>query len=101
MGKVREGARKQGPRPNDGQRTTDKKGVSGMHIQRSFTPVLLAVAVTVGGAQSTYAADEKTPAITPDQKAFDTKLRRSLFDLVNRGVDLYNAGDWAACYHLF
>jgi hemoglobin len=72
-----------------------------MCMRRWFIPVLLAVAVTTGGAQITYAADDKAPALTAEQKAFDTKLRKSLFDLINRGVDLYNSGDWAGCYHLF
>jgi hemoglobin len=73
-----------------------------MRIPHPFTAVLLAVAAAAGGAPLAYAADpEKPTALTADQKAFDTKLRRSLFDLINHGVDLYNGGDWAACYHLF
>jgi hemoglobin len=73
-----------------------------MRIPHPFTIVLLAVAATLGRAPIACAADpEKPPALTADQKAFDTKLRRSLFDLINRGADLYNKGDHAACYYLF
>jgi hypothetical protein len=36
-----------------------------------------------------------------DHKASDAVLFRTLRDVINRGVDLYNAGDSTACYRLF
>lgn len=63
----------------------------------------LALLATVLTAVCCRAADPEKPPppLTAEQKAFDTKLRRSLFDVINRGVDLYNATDHAGCYHLF
>jgi hemoglobin len=78
------------------------KGGFAMRIPRSFTRALLTVVLAAAAAQLACAADpEKPPALTADQKAFDMKLRRSLFDVINRGVDLYNADDPKGCHQLF
>jgi truncated hemoglobin YjbI len=71
-----------------------------MRILHWFTLALLATVLMAG---SVRAADPEKPPppLTAEQKAFDMKVRKSLFDVINRGVDLYNATDHAGCYHLF
>jgi len=71
-----------------------------MRILHWFNIALLATVLTAGGVRSAD-PEKPPPPLTAEQKAFDTKLRRSLFDVINRGVDLYNATDHAGCYHLF
>jgi hemoglobin len=36
-----------------------------------------------------------------DRKTVDTLVFNSLRDVINRGADLYNSGDWAGCYRLY
>jgi hemoglobin len=36
-----------------------------------------------------------------DRKTIDTMVFNSLRDVINRGADLYNSGDWAGCYRLY
>jgi hemoglobin len=36
-----------------------------------------------------------------DRKTVDTMVFNSLRDVINRGADLYNSGDWAGCYRLY
>jgi hypothetical protein len=51
---------------------------------------------------ATQAADppDKTP-VPEENKAMDAKVSSTLRDVINRGADLYNAGDYAACYRLY
>jgi hemoglobin len=58
--------------------------------------VLAAGLLTLGLSFSLIAADE--PAEAPDSKK---ELNKSLRDVINRGADLYNAGDPGGCYQLF
>jgi hypothetical protein len=48
-------------------------------------------------AAGARAADEAPP----EAKATDAALYRALKDVINRGVDLYNADNPAACYRLY
>jgi hemoglobin len=70
-----------------------------MHRRTRGWQWTLAVAVTIGLAGTLWAADEPAEAKTPS--AQDTQLRQSLRDVINRGAEMYNAGDPAACYYLF
>jgi hemoglobin len=36
-----------------------------------------------------------------ERKALDGMLYTTLRDVINHGADLYNSGDWAACYRLY
>jgi hemoglobin len=44
---------------------------------------------------------EPRDAAPLDRKALDTRVADSLRDVINHGADLYNSGDWAACYRLY
>ncbi len=50
-------------------------------------------------AGSGRAADEKAGPL--ERKALDTALYNTLRDVINRGADLYNGGDYNGCYRLF
>jgi truncated hemoglobin YjbI len=56
-----------------------------------------AVGVLLAGAGQA----QDTGSGTQDRKAFDTTLYNTLRDVINRGADLYNGGDWAGCYRLY
>jgi hemoglobin len=71
-----------------------------MRILNWFNLALLATALMAGSCRAAD-PEKPPPPLTAEQKAFDTKLRKSLFDVINHGVDLYNADNHAACYHLF
>jgi hypothetical protein len=44
---------------------------------------------------------QDTKAAPLDSKAIDTMTFTTLRDVINRGADLYNSGDWAGCYRLY
>jgi hemoglobin len=72
-----------------------------MRILHWFNLALLAAVLSAG---SVRAADPEKPPppLTAEQKAFDTKVRRSLYDVINHGVDLYQDDkDYWGCYRLF
>src|SRR5947209_218851 len=71
-----------------------------MRNLRWWTLAVVAVVMTVGAARSAD-PEKPPPVLTADQKAFDKKVRADLFDVINRGVALYNDGEWAGCYHPF
>jgi hypothetical protein len=50
-------------------------------------------------ADSGQAQDTKAAPL--DSKAIDTMTFTTLRDVINRGADLYNSGDWAGCYRLY
>jgi hemoglobin len=50
-------------------------------------------------AGSGQAQDAKTGSL--DRKTIDTLILNTLRDVINRGADLYNSGDWAGCYRLY
>jgi hemoglobin len=76
-----------------------------MRTLRWLNLALLAVVWTAGGGAIAWAADPEKPppALTAEQKAFDLKLRKDLFDVINRGCDLYNEPvyDPYGCYRLY
>ena len=59
-----------------------------------------AVVVVLGWAASLPAADDK-PAAPLDRKALDERLYDNLREVINRGVDLYNGGDFNGSYRLY
>jgi hypothetical protein len=59
--------------------------------------VVLAALVLTGAAQ----ADRGKKDEAAERKACDAVLYKTLRDVINRGVDLYNAGDPAACYRVY
>jgi hypothetical protein len=62
--------------------------------------IVLAAIVLTSASQG----DEPKPARNDPaagHKALDAVLFTTLRDVINRGVDLYNAGDPAACYRLY
>lgn len=60
-------------------------------LQLTVCAVFLTLA---GGA----AAQDDTPL---DRKALDQQVYTTLRGVINRGADMYNAGDYAGCYRLF
>jgi hypothetical protein len=58
-------------------------------------------AVVLGLASRVGAADEKAPSGSVERKALDEGVYKTLRDIINRGADLYNTGDRAACYRLY
>lgn len=60
-------------------------------LQLTVCAVFLALA---GGA----AAQDDAPL---DRKALDQQVYTTLRGVINRGADMYNAGDYAGCYRLF
>jgi truncated hemoglobin YjbI len=74
-----------------------------MRTLRCSQLALVAVFLTAGAATVARAADPEILSVPPkqDQKSFDDKVRKSLFDLINHGVDLYNGGDTAACFSVY
>jgi hemoglobin len=63
--------------------------------------ILIASVSTFGSPGSAFAADEKDAPAPLDRKTLDETLYKTLKDVINRGADLYNSGDRAACYHLY
>jgi truncated hemoglobin YjbI len=61
--------------------------------------VLAAGLLTAALAGAGRAQDDKGGP--PDRKMLDGTIYVSLRDVINRGADLYNAGDWAGCYRLY
>jgi hemoglobin len=63
--------------------------------------ILIASVSTFGSPGNACAADEKDAPAPLDRKTLDESLYKTLKDVINRGADLYNSGDRAACYHLY
>jgi hemoglobin len=65
----------------------------------------VALGLTISCAQQAAAgADEpmKTQAPAPlERKALDETVYKTLREVINKGADLYNAGDTAGCYRLY
>jgi hypothetical protein len=59
--------------------------------------VVLAAIVLTSAAQ----ADRGKQDEAAERKACDAVLYKTLRDVINRGVDLYNGGDPAACYRVY
>jgi hemoglobin len=76
-----------------------------MRISSRWGLPLLAAVMMLVRAEGARAADpEKAPPPREDvHKALDDRIRKSLFDVINRGVDLYNEPNYdvAGCYHMF
>src|SRR5262249_47846586 len=66
---------------------------------RRWSLPLLAVGLVVASASGDSQADAKK-ADTPERKALDATVHKTLRDIINLGADLYNAGDTAGCYRL-
>jgi hemoglobin len=66
--------------------------------KRCGAGVLMTWIVILGLAGSAPAAD--SPA-APDSQTQDARINLVLRDIINRGADLYNAGDHSACYRLW
>ena len=62
------------------------------------TAVACLTAVVLAGAA---AAAEPRPASLADRAAVDRSISELLYDVINRGADLYNGGNHTACYHLY
>jgi hemoglobin len=63
---------------------------------RTLPLAALALALLAGAGR---AAEDKAAPL--ESKALDTALYNNLRDVINRGADLYNSGDWAGCYRLY
>lgn len=62
-----------------------------------WLPAVLAVSVLACGVSA--AADEAKPL---ERKELDKRLATTVLkDVTNLGVDQFNSGDWAGCYHTF
>ncbi len=70
-----------------------------MAKRRWWTVPLLAGCLMLGA--QTLLAQDKTPAAGPDRSELDATIYKSLRTVINDGADLYNSGEWAACYHLY
>jgi hemoglobin len=65
-------------------------------------PLLAAVVLAMSIGSVKAAEPEKIPAPKEDvTKTLDLRIRKGLFNVINNGVDLYDKGDWAGCYHEF
>ncbi len=60
--------------------------------------IVLVLVVLGGGVRQSVAQE---PPMAEMAKGFDQRLNQTLRDVINRGADLYNAGDPAGSYHLF
>lgn len=60
--------------------------------------LVLVLSTAVVWAQGDKEKDKDKPL---DASPLDTALAASLKDVINRGADLYNAGDPAACYRVY
>src|SRR5438067_376673 len=65
---------------------------------RWFAVLVVLAATTVALTQG---PDKDKPETAPERRAGDGVIFTNLRDVINRGVDLYNAGDAAACYRLY
>jgi hemoglobin len=73
-----------------------------MRSQLWRCPLILFLSVgTLGVSGILYGADEKAAPGPLERKALDESVYKTLKDVINRGADLYNSGDRAACYHLY
>lgn len=63
--------------------------------------ILFLSGMTLGVAGILYGADDKSAQTPLERKALDETVYKTLRDVINRGADLYNSGDRAACYHLY
>ena len=63
--------------------------------------IVILPAVVLGLASVVGAADEKASSGSVERKALDEGVYKTLRDIINRGADLYNTGDRAACYRLY
>src|SRR5436190_9204570 len=59
--------------------------------------VACVLALPAGGLR----AQDTKPAAPMDSKALDRQLYETLRDVINRGADIYNGGDWNGCYRLY
>jgi hemoglobin len=60
--------------------------------------------IGLGGLWALLAAAgraQNPPPGAPERKGPDAILYNTLRDVINRGADLYNRGDWAGCYRLY
>ncbi len=68
-------------------------------MQRPWRTLPLAACVLAVLAGAGRAQEARTGAL--ERKALDVALYNDLRDVINRGADLYNSGDWAGCYRLY
>jgi hypothetical protein len=88
-------------RPTGQDRTEDRphQGVASMSHpsgRRAAVLAFLALPLIAGAA----GPPEKSPA-PAEAKALDTKVYATLRDVINRGAELYNRGEWSACYRIY
>jgi hemoglobin len=65
-----------------------------------MVPAAVCVAV-VAAAGAARAQGEKAPPGPLDGKSIDGIVYTNLRDVINRGADLYNSGDWNGCYRMY
>jgi hemoglobin len=65
---------------------------------RRWGPPLIAVAVTLATALGGAVGADEGPL---DRKALNDRVVLTFRDVINKGADMYNSGDWAGCYHLY
>ena len=63
--------------------------------------VLAAIVLTSAARADVPDREKKEEGQTAERKALDALLYTTLRDVINRGVDLYNAGNTAGCYRVF
>jgi hemoglobin len=68
-------------------------------MQRTWRSLPLAALALVLLAGPGRSQEAKTGPL--ERKALDLALYNNLRDVINRGADLYNSGDWAGCYRLY
>src|SRR4051794_36080533 len=68
---------------------------------RWFAVLVVLAATTVALTQGPDKDKADKPEVAPERRTGDAVNFTNLRDVINRGVDLYNAGDAAACYRLY
>src|SRR5262245_39489144 len=68
-------------------------------LRQGSTALLMAGLLLTGNGGPGHADKGKGGAL--QRKDFDATVYKTLRDVINRGADLYNAGDTAGCYRLY
>jgi hemoglobin len=62
---------------------------------------LLTACLLIGVTAAARAADEPKTPPPLERKALDEVARKTLFDVINQGADIYNVGNHEGCYRLY
>jgi hemoglobin len=72
-------------------------------LRRWGPPLLVAVVAVAAATDGTARADKEAAGGDGplERKALNEIVFKTFRDVINKGADLYNSGDWAGCYRLY